>query len=86
MSDAESLRLQAVKDTGLLDTPAEGRFDRITRIARRVTRVPIATITLVDKDRQWFKSALGLVGKCADPREVSFCSYAIESEDEIFVI
>ena len=86
MSDAESLRLQAVKDTGLLDTPAEGRFDRITRIARRVTRVPIATITLVDKDRQWFKSALGLVGKCEDPREVSFCSYAIESDDEIFVI
>ena len=86
MSDAESLRLQAVKDTGLLDTPAEGRFDRITRIARRITRTPIATITLVDKDRQWFKSALGVIGKSEDPRDISLCSHAIAHDDNILVI
>ena len=46
----EEMRLQAVQATGLLDTPAEGRFDRITRIARRLTNTSISTITLVDQD------------------------------------
>ncbi len=86
MSDYEEKRLKAVRATGLLDTPAEGRFDRITRIARRLARVPIATITLVDEDRQWFKSALGVFGKAEDPRDISFCSRAIEDDDEIFVV
>lgn len=81
----EQLRLAAVRATGLLDTPAEGRFDRITRIARRLAKVPIATITLVDEDRQWFKSALGLVNKSQDPRNISFCSYAIE-QDDVYVV
>jgi diguanylate cyclase (GGDEF)-like protein len=85
MTDYEQCRLEAVYATGLLDSPAEGRFDRITRIARRLFGVPIATITLVDGDRQWFKSALGIIGKTEDPREVSFCSRAIES-DEILVV
>lgn len=69
MDKAEEQRLEAVRATGLLDSPAEGRFDRITRIARRLAKTPIATITLVDQDRQWFKSALGVVGKSEDPRE-----------------
>lgn len=76
----EEMRLQAVQATGLLDTPAEGRFDRITRIARRLTNTSISTITLVDQDRQWFKSAIGFVGKCEDPREISLCSHAIAQE------
>jgi diguanylate cyclase (GGDEF)-like protein len=85
MRDLEEIRLKALYATGLLDTPAEGRFDRITRIARRLTDTPIATFTLVDRERQWFKSLLGIVGKTEDPREVSFCSCAIESPN-IFTV
>jgi len=85
MNEREQCRLNALYATGLLDTPAEGRFDRITRIARRLFGVPIASITLVDKDRQWFKSAQGMVGKVEDPREISFCSRVIE-DDEVYVV
>lgn len=81
----EERRLEALYATNLLDTPAEGRFDRITRIARRVTSTPIALITLIDRDRQWFKSQLGIVGKSEDPREISFCSRTIE-DDDLFVV
>lgn len=81
----EQLRLAAVRATKLLDTPAEGRFDRITRIARRLAEAPIATITLIDEDRQWFKSAMGVVNKSEDPRSISFCSHAIE-QDEVYVV
>lgn len=86
MDQREERRLEAVRATGLLDTPAEGRFDRITRIARRLLDAPIATITLVDRDRQWFKSAMGLVGKSEDPRGISFCACAIDQGDQLFVV
>ena len=84
-TNQEECRLRALYAANLLDTPAEGRFDRITRIARRLTRAPIATITLVDRDRQWFKSQQGIFGKSEDPREISFCSKAIEGDD-LFVV
>ena len=54
----EAARLLALQRTNLLDTPAEKRFDRITRLAASVFKVPICLISLVDSDRQWFKSAL----------------------------
>lgn len=81
----EECRLRALYAANLLDTPAEGRFDRITRIARRLTRAPIATITLVDRDRQWFKSQQGIFRKSEDPREISFCSRAIHGDDILVV-
>jgi diguanylate cyclase (GGDEF)-like protein len=72
----EERRLAALHALNLLDTEPEERFDRITRLAQRVFGTQIATFTLVDADRQWFKSDVGAAGK-EDPRSISFCSHAI---------
>ena len=80
----EPERLAALRALDLLDTPREDRFDRITRIAQRLVHTPISLITLVDTDRQWFKSCQGL-GISETPRSASFCAHAIAS-DEIFVV
>jgi len=69
-------RLVEVHDLCLLDTPAEERFDRLTRIAKRLFRVNIALVSLVDHDRQWFKSRQGLDTR-ETPRNISFCGHAI---------
>ncbi|WMC10595.1 PAS domain-containing protein [Oceanimonas pelagia] len=72
----EPQRLQALRRTGLLDTPPEARFDRLTRIARQSFGVEIALVSLVDSERQWFKSAQGL-NACETGRDISFCGHAI---------
>ena len=76
LSHDEPARLAALHGLALLDTPSEERFDRITRLARRLFGVPIATLSLVDEDRQWFKSRQGLE-LSETPREISFCGHAI---------
>lgn len=68
----------------LLDTPPEERFDRITRLAKRLFDVEIALVSLVDVERQWFKSAQGLDAP-ETPRDISFCGHAILN-DALFVI
>lgn len=80
----EAQRLEALKQTALLDTPAETRFDRLTRIAQQALKVPIALVSLVDSERQWFKSCSGLDVAETD-REISFCAHAI-LKDEVFVV
>lgn len=80
----ESSRLAALRGLGVLDTDPEERFDRLTRVARRLFNVPIALVSLVDEDRQWFKSCFGLDAR-ETPREISFCGHAILSGD-VFVI
>ncbi len=80
----EAERLRTLRKLHLLDTPPEERFDRITRIAQRLFDVPIALVTFVDADRQWFKSRQGLDVK-ETPRDVSFCAHAIHG-DELFII
>ena len=80
----EAKRLETLKSLDVLDTPAEERFDRITRMAERMFNVPIALVTLVDENRQWFKSCLGLTLNEA-PREISFCGHAI-LDDDVFII
>ncbi|MFP2769220.1 PAS domain-containing protein [Oceanisphaera sp. KMM 10153] len=77
-------RLQALLNTGLLDTPPEARFDRLTRIARQSFGVEIALVSLVDGERQWFKSAQG-VDVCETGRDISFCGHAILNKD-VFVV
>ena len=59
----ESRRLQTLRDLQLLDTLPEERFDRVTRLAKQVFSTPIALVSLVDADRQWFKSRQGLDAK-----------------------
>ncbi|MCG8312090.1 MAG: PAS domain S-box protein, partial [Pseudomonadales bacterium] len=80
----EQQRLQSLLDTGLLGSAAEERFDRITRLAQQLLQTPIALVSLVDKNRQWFKSKQGLDAD-ETSRDISFCGHAILS-DEIFEI
>ena len=72
----ERERLQLLQSIGLLDTPPEPVFDRLTRLAARTLGVPMALITLVAEDRQWFKSRYG-VDLEQTPREQAFCAHAI---------
>jgi GAF domain-containing protein len=77
--DTEITRVAAVRSLRLLDTQREERFDRITRLAQHVLEVPIAVISLVDSDRQWFKSSVGLDYR-ETARSISFCSHAIQHD------
>ncbi|MGY5452805.1 sensor domain-containing diguanylate cyclase [Agarivorans sp. MS3-6] len=72
----EASRLQTLKQLDVLDTQPEERFDRITRMAKRLFKVPIALVSLVDENRQWFKSCFG-VDATETPRDISFCGHAI---------
>lgn len=81
---AEEARLQALHALGLLDTPHEDRFDRFTRLAVAAFAVPIALVSLVDRERQWFKSQAGL-DFCETPRALAFCSHAIALDDILVV-
>jgi len=69
-------RLASLRALGLLDTPAEARFDRITRLASRFFAIPIALIALVDSDRQWFKSSVGMEIR-ETSRESAFAAHAV---------
>jgi diguanylate cyclase (GGDEF)-like protein len=75
----EGPRLAELRSLGLLDTDPEERFDRVTRLAQRLFDVPIALVSLIDEDRQWFKSNQGL-DATETPRDVSFCGHAIVDE------
>ena len=80
----ELARLETLRGLRLLDGASEERFDRVTRLAKRLFNVSIALVSLVDSDRQWFKSAQGLqVPETA--RDISFCGHAILG-DEVFVV
>ncbi len=80
----ETARLADLRALGLLDTPPEERFDRITRTAVRLFGVPIALISLVDANRQWFKSCQGL-GVSETSRDISFCTYAILGDEALVI-
>lgn len=80
----ESARLRRLRDYKILDTPPEAAFDRVTRIAASVVGVPIALISLVDDQRQWFKSRVGLDAP-ETPRSLAFCAHAIMS-NEVFEV
>lgn len=80
----EKERLDALRSLRLLDTPPEEQFDRITRLATRVFEVPISTLTLVDAEREWFKSCQGLPRKEGE-RAISFCGHALVEDDMLVV-
>jgi PAS domain S-box-containing protein len=80
----ETARLAALHDYGILDTPPEPEFDALTRLASHICGTPMALLTLVDAERQWFKSHLG-IDATETPREVSFCAHAIE-QPGLFVV
>lgn len=80
----EDARLAALDSLNILDTDAEEVFDRITRLAGRLLDTPMSGLSLVDRDRQWFKSRVGL-DAAETPREWAFCSHAIHGQHEFVV-
>jgi len=80
----EQARLAALDRLRILDTPAEDAFDRITRIAADLFRVPAALVTFIDKDRQWFKSRLGF-GPEQTSRDIAFCAHTIRESGVLVV-
>lgn len=81
----EASRLAALYALLLLDTPPEQRFDKIVAFAAEEFDVPIALITLLDDDRQWFKASIGMGTTCQTSRDISFCGHTI-LRNEIIVI
>jgi GAF domain-containing protein len=80
----EDQRLAMLRDLLVLDTPPEERFDRITRFAAEQFDVPIALISLVDENRQWFKSRIGL-DACETSRDISFCAHALAANAPLVI-
>jgi PAS domain S-box-containing protein len=80
LPDRERERLQALRDADILDTPPEADFDALTRIAAAICGTPIALVSLLDADRQWYKSRVGLA-ETQTSRDESFCAHAILEPD-----
>ena len=80
----EAERLNLLHALNILDTPSEEAFDRITRLVAHILDVPIALVSLVDTDRQWFKSRIGIDAN-ETPREVAFCAHAIAQTTPLIV-
>src|ERR1700754_2664465 len=77
LPEDETRRLERLRSLAVLDTAREPFFDDIVRVASLVTGSPIAMVSLIDHDRQWFKAQVGLEGVTETPRDVSFCAHAI---------
>ena len=80
----EAQRLQALRELLILDTPPEARFDRIVQFAAQEFDVPMALISLIDSDRQWFKARFGLAA-CETGRDISFCGHAVHANELLMV-
>jgi GAF domain-containing protein len=78
---SDPYRLQALRDTGLVNSRPEEGFDRLTRLATQIFKAPVSLVSLVDEDRQFFKSACGLGEPWATERQTplshSFCQYVV---------
>ena len=85
----DGARLAALRDLGLLDTPAEEDFDRYTRLATELLGVPVSLVSLLDAERQFFKSHVGLTGALAEVRQTplthSFCQHAVATQEPLVV-
>lgn len=81
----EEGRLAELRSLEVLDTSAEADYDDVVLIASQICRVPIALISLVDADRQWFKARVGL-DATETPRDLAFCAHAIIDTSEVMVV
>jgi hypothetical protein len=80
----ESTRLESLTACGILDSDPEGPFDDLARVASAVCETPVALVSLVDTERQWFKARVGFAGT-QTPRRVSFCAHAILAREPLVV-
>ena len=80
----EERRIASLRELKILDTEPEERFDRVTRLAAALFDVPMAVISLVDENRQWFKSCLGSNAK-ETPRDAAFCAHVVYSREPMIV-
>jgi PAS domain S-box-containing protein len=80
----EAARLAALRSLEILDTASEESFDELTALAASICQTPIALVSLIDEDRQWFKSRVGWTAT-ATPRDVSFCAHTILERDLLIV-
>jgi PAS domain S-box-containing protein len=85
LPENEIARLAALDKYQVLDTPAESVFDEITQLAARICQTQIAIISLVDQNRQWFKSCVG-IDATETPRDMAFCAHAILNPTEALII
>ena len=81
---SEAARLDALRQCAVLDTAADEAFDCLTRLAAEICNTPIALVSLVDAERQWFKSKVG-VEASETPRAIAFCAHAI-LQDDLFIV
>ena len=81
----EKDRLNATKKLGILDTIAEERFDKITQQAAQKLGVPISAISIIDENREWYKSCYGLDAKEGD-RNISFCGHTLVEPEDVLVV
>jgi GAF domain-containing protein len=83
-SETENKRLRLLADLAILDTGREAVFDDLTQLAARLFKVPVCAISLIDANRQWFKSSVGL-DVTQTEREAAFCDHTIRSDDVMIV-
>ena len=81
----EKQRLEALRGLDILDTPAEQAFDDLVRLALYICETPIAAVSFIDKDRQWFKSKVGL-SVPETKRDISFCAHALTLPNEMLIV
>ncbi|WP_373488833.1 GAF domain-containing protein [Blastomonas sp.] len=80
----EPARLASLQRYDVLETPADAILEKVTALVSRVLKVPIAALSLVDSDRQWFKSVHGMDAR-EMPRSISFCAHAIKSVSPLVI-
>lgn len=83
--DTEKQRIQALRDYQILDTLPEADYDNLSYLAKQICNTPVALISLIDMNRQWFKSVQGLQIR-ETPRDISFCNHAIRRPGEVMII
>lgn len=84
LTEREEERLEALRDYRILDTPDEKGYDDLVALAAQICDVPIALISLVDSNRQWFKAKVGLEAR-ETSRDISFCAHAILNDDILVI-